>query len=264
MRRAAVTATRRGLSAIPNTLAYSFSLTPQGDGSVVALQDNGAGTSLERGRQWRYLRGTSEGGEAVVDPFDPSRCYFAHPDSGLRVSFDGCRNFSKARVAGIESLAFDPSHSDTVYAVTHADRPTARISISNDGGKTWNAASWRFTNPYQIVISPSELRIRCSWRPAAQRVRRASIIRTTAAAAGTKLLDFRAHRFRECGRFISPRIGSSLHSIHSGRRRSSSRITNRKRTTSSSIAASTAARRFRTSASSTSRRRNAHGPTYAA
>ena len=142
------------LSAIPNTLAYSFALTPQRTGFLVALQDNSAGRSVDQGQKWKYLRNTGEGGEAIVDPFDSSRCYFAHPDEGLYASFDGCRTFNKARVVGIESLAFDPQRSNRVYAVTHADRLTARVSVSNDGGKTWSATPWHFTDPYQIVISP--------------------------------------------------------------------------------------------------------------
>jgi photosystem II stability/assembly factor-like uncharacterized protein len=142
------------LSAIPNTLAYSFALTPHGAGFLVALQDNGAGTSLDRGQSWRFLHKTSEGGEAVVDPFDPHRCYFAHPDAGLYASVDGCGSFSKSQVSGIESLAFDPARSQRLYAVTHADRAAANVSISSDGGITWRQAPWRFTNPYQIVISP--------------------------------------------------------------------------------------------------------------
>lgn len=144
------------LSAIPNTLAYSVALTPKGDGYLVALQDNGAGTSSDRGQTWKSLRNTSEGGEAVVDPFDARRCYFAHPEEGLYVSFDGCNSFSKARVAGIESLAFDSAHSKAIYAVTHADRSVARVSLSADAGVTWRATPWRFTDPYQIAISPRD------------------------------------------------------------------------------------------------------------
>lgn len=146
------------LSAIANTLAYSFALTPQRSGYLVALQDNGAGTSTNAGRKWKYLPNTGEGGEAVVDPLDPSRCYFAHPDEGLYVSFDACGTFAKARVEGIESLAFDPDRTDKVYAVTHADRTTARISASNDGGKTWSTTPWHFTDPYQIVIARQNAR----------------------------------------------------------------------------------------------------------
>lgn len=142
------------LTAITNTLAYSFALTPQRNGLLVALQDNGAGASSDEGRSWRYVRGTNEGGEAVVDPFDPRRCYFAHPDQGLELSFDGCVTFAGSRVSGIESLAFDPVRKETVYAVTAADKPTAQISISSDAGKTWGAAPWRFVDPYQIAISP--------------------------------------------------------------------------------------------------------------
>lgn len=140
------------LSAIPDTLAYSFALTPHGSG-LVALQDNGAGSSSNSGRSWKALLDTDEGGEAVVDPYDPKRCYFAHPDQGLYVSTDGCVTFTKGRAQGIESLAFDPARSNALYAITHADKPTARVSRSRDGGMTWRALPWPFAQPYQVAIA---------------------------------------------------------------------------------------------------------------
>ncbi|MBV8531890.1 MAG: hypothetical protein JO104_11265 [Candidatus Eremiobacteraeota bacterium] len=142
------------LSAVPNTLAYSFALTPDRRRMVVALQDNGAGESLNQGRSWRYIPHTGEGGETVVDPFKPQRCYFAHPDNGLYASFDGCAKFGKTAVSGIESLAFSPSRTNALYAVTGANRSDAHVSVSTDAGMTWKPAPWRFANPYQIVISP--------------------------------------------------------------------------------------------------------------
>lgn len=73
----------RRKSAITDLLAYWFALTPRRSGYLVTLQDNGAGGSVNRGRTWRYIRYTGEGGEATVDPFDSNSCYFAHPDEGL-------------------------------------------------------------------------------------------------------------------------------------------------------------------------------------
>jgi photosystem II stability/assembly factor-like uncharacterized protein len=144
------------LSAIPNTLAYSFALTPNRDGMLVPLQDNGAGKSSDAGKTWKYLPRTDEGGEVFVDPFDAQRCYFAHPDQGLFVSSDACGTFAKAHVSGIESLAFSPAQRHAIYAITDADRNDAAVSLSTDGGMTWSPSPWHFTMPYQIVVSPKD------------------------------------------------------------------------------------------------------------
>ncbi|MGC1379780.1 MAG: hypothetical protein WA814_02010 [Candidatus Baltobacteraceae bacterium] len=144
----------RRLSSVTNTLAYSFALTPNRKGLLVALQDNGAGSSADGGNSWQYVRNTGEGGEAFVDPSDPQHCYFAHPDEGLFVSLDGCSTFTKAPARGIESLAFNPGSSGTIHAVTYADKEKALVSVSRDGGMTWSATPWQFANPYQIVVSP--------------------------------------------------------------------------------------------------------------
>ncbi len=141
------------LSAIPNTLVYSFAMTPDRDGMLVPLQDNGAGKSSDGARTWRYMPRTDEGGEAFVDPFNAKRCYFAHPDEGLFVSTDACSAFTKAHVSGIESLAFSPAAAHAIYAVTDADRNDAAIAVSTDGGMTWNPSPWHFAMPYQIVVA---------------------------------------------------------------------------------------------------------------
>ncbi len=144
------------LSALPNTLAYSVAVGPGGAELVAPLQDNGAGSSTDAGQTWHYLRGSSEGGEAFVDPRDARHCYFAHPDAGLYASFDGCKTFAHEKVSGIESLAFDPQTTQKLYAVTNADRSDARISLSTDGGVSWTAAPWRMRAPYQIVMGPHD------------------------------------------------------------------------------------------------------------
>ena len=144
------------LSALPNTLAYSVAVGPGGSALVAPLQDNGAGSSTDSGQTWRYVHGSSEGGEAFVDPRDAQNCYFAHPDAGLYASFDGCKSFVHEKVSGIESLAFDPHTPLKLYAVTNADLARARLSVSTDGGVTWAAAPWRMRDPYQVVLDPHD------------------------------------------------------------------------------------------------------------
>jgi hypothetical protein len=82
-------------------------------------------------------------------------CYFAHPDSGLWVSFDGCANYSGPVTGGAESLTFDQAHPGKMYAVLNADS-NGQVAVSTDKGNTWNSSSWQFTNPYQIVVSPTD------------------------------------------------------------------------------------------------------------
>jgi hypothetical protein len=142
---------------VPNTLAYDVKVTPNGQSATVPLQDNSAANSVDGGKSWIYTNAANagEGGESFIDPTDPSHCYFAHPDSGLWVSLDGCASYSGPVTDGIESLTFDPAVAGKMYAITGADI-NAQVSVSTNAGNTWSPAPWQFTNPYQIVVSPAD------------------------------------------------------------------------------------------------------------
>jgi len=144
---------------VPDTLAYDVKVTPNGMNAIVALQDNSAAKSLNKGKSWSYPGSAAqagEGGESFIDPANPQHCYFAHPDSGLWVSFDACATWSGPVTSGTESLTFDPAHAGKIYAINKADTNSSQIVASLDGGNTWNPAPFSFTNPYQIVISPTD------------------------------------------------------------------------------------------------------------
>jgi hypothetical protein len=143
---------------VPNTLAYDVKVTPNGNAATVPLQDNSAANSTDGGKTWVYAgdANAGEGGESFIDPTNPAHCYFAHPDSGLWVSFDGCASFSGPVTSGIESLTFDQSTADKLFAIDNADISGATAIVSKDGGNTWNTAGWTFTDPYQVVVSPSD------------------------------------------------------------------------------------------------------------
>jgi hypothetical protein len=142
---------------VPDTLAYDVKVT--GNHIIVPLQDNSAAASLDGGTSWNYAGYAAqggEGGEAFIDPFNPSYCYFAHPDSGLFVSSDGCNNFNYTVSSGAESVTFDPSHAGKVYAIDNADTTFEQIIVSSDYGNSWTNAPWTFTQPYQVAISPTD------------------------------------------------------------------------------------------------------------
>ena len=143
---------------VPDTLAYDVKVTPNGQSATVPLQDNSAANSVDGGNTWGYAgdANAGEGGESFIDPTNPANCYFAHPDSGLWVSFDGCATFSGPITAGIESLTFDQSHAGTMYAITNADTNAAQVIKSTNSGNSWNSTPWTFTDPYQIVVSPAD------------------------------------------------------------------------------------------------------------
>jgi photosystem II stability/assembly factor-like uncharacterized protein len=143
-------------SIVPDALAYDVTVAANGNNLIAALQDNGAGASSNAGASWGYVNNTGEGGETSVNPFSAQSCYFAHPDDGLYISNDGCKTFSGPAGSGIESLAFDPASAGTLYAVTNADNSSAQVSISANGGSSWTPTSWRFTDPYQVVVSPAD------------------------------------------------------------------------------------------------------------
>jgi hypothetical protein len=143
---------------VPDTLAYDVKVTPNGQSATVPLQDNSAANSTDGGKTWVYAgdANAGEGGESFIDPTNAAHCYFAHPDSGLWVSFDGCASFSGPVTSGIESLTFDQAKANKLFAIDNADIGGATAIVSTDGGNTWTTAGWTFTDPYQVVVSPSD------------------------------------------------------------------------------------------------------------
>src|SRR5450755_2160709 len=114
---------------VPDTLAYDVKVTSNASTAIVALQDNSAALSLDGGTTWNYpgAANAGEGGESFIDPYNSAHCYFAHPDSGLWVSSNACATFSGPVTAGIESLAFDPTHAGKLYSITNADTAAAQV-----------------------------------------------------------------------------------------------------------------------------------------
>jgi len=143
-----------GLSTqVNNTLVYDVAVSPDGKNVEAPLQDNGSTSSQNGGKTWPVSGPAGEGGEARYHPDNSGYCYIAHPDEALFVSKNGCATFSNS--AGIlpESLTFDPADANTLYVV---DIGANRVSKSTDKGITWNAAGWKFTNPYQVAVAPSD------------------------------------------------------------------------------------------------------------
>jgi hypothetical protein len=138
-------------SAVPNFLAYDVTLPPDKKNIVVPLQDWNALSGETQG-ELHSLR-AQEGGESFINPYDPQKCYLAHPDEGLYISSNGCASFPSRRSRGIESLAFEPPSGQTMYAITRDDRKKAHVSRSPDGGWSWRPAFPLFYEPYQIVVS---------------------------------------------------------------------------------------------------------------
>src|SRR4029077_13039016 len=105
--------------------------------------------STDGGKTWVYAgdANAGEGGESFIDPTNPAHCYFAHPDSGLWVSFDGCASFNGPITSGVESHTFDQSVAGKMYAIDNADFSGATTIVSTDGGNSWNSAPWTFTDP---------------------------------------------------------------------------------------------------------------------
>lgn len=143
---------------VPNTLAYDVKITPNGKAATVPLQDNDEANSVDGGKTWSYSGASNagEGGESFIDPTNPSNCYFAHPDSGLWVSNNGCADFSGPDTGGIESLTFDRSVPGKMYSVLNADVSSAYVAVSTNAGNSWAQAGWTFTNPYLVVVSPAD------------------------------------------------------------------------------------------------------------
>jgi photosystem II stability/assembly factor-like uncharacterized protein len=143
-----------GLSTqVNNTLVYDVAVSPDGKNVEAPLQDNSSTSSQNGGKTWPVSGPAAEGGEARYHPDNSGYCYIAHPDEALFISKDGCATFSNS--AGIlpESLTFDPADANTLYLV---DIAANQVSKSTDKGLSWNAAGWKFTNPYQVAVAPSD------------------------------------------------------------------------------------------------------------
>jgi photosystem II stability/assembly factor-like uncharacterized protein len=119
--------------------------------------------STDAGRTWTHLglRDARQIGTLIVDPRDPNRVFVAalgHPygpneERGVFRTTDGGRTWQKLLYkddnTGAIDLAFDPSNSQTVYAVLWAARQgpweyqnayvgaTSGLFKSTDGGTTW-------------------------------------------------------------------------------------------------------------------------------
>ncbi len=143
---------------IKKTLAYDVAPGGGGRNLLVPLQDMGTGLSTNSGGSWNQLNNTAEGAEATIDPFNPQLCYMAHPDYGLYVSTNACATISYVNQTGISSLAFVPGAA-TLYAITNPDVTSAQVSTSANGGTTWTPTNWKFTYPYQVVVSPTNANV---------------------------------------------------------------------------------------------------------
>jgi photosystem II stability/assembly factor-like uncharacterized protein len=141
---------------VNNTLVYDVAVSPNGNNVLAPLQDNGATSSPNGGKTWANGTFSGEGGEAAYHPDNSGYCYIAHPDEGLYVSSNGCASFPNNIGPGFESVTFDPSDSNRLYAVTGESSGDPVVSKSNDKGLSWNATSWKFTNPYQVAVAPSD------------------------------------------------------------------------------------------------------------
>jgi hypothetical protein len=141
---------------IPNALAYDATLSGDATNIVIALQDYSAVSGSGGGSQLHFVNYSGEGGETFLDPYNPVDCYFAHPDDGLYRSVDACKTFAVPAGSGIESLTFDPSTANKLYAVTNADTSGAQVAVSHNGGATWTPTGWAFKRPYQVVVSPAD------------------------------------------------------------------------------------------------------------
>ena len=119
--------------------------------------------SSDGGRSWQHLglRDGQQIGAILVDPHDPNRLFVAvvgHPygpnaERGVFRSLDGGVTWQKVLYkdenTGAIDLAFDPTNSQTVYAVMWASRrppwttgnsysgPGSGLYKSTDGGATW-------------------------------------------------------------------------------------------------------------------------------
>ena len=141
---------------VNNTLVYDVAVSGDGKNILAPLQDNSSTASANGGSTWPGSGPAGEGGEAIYHPDNSGYCYIVHPDEGLYVSKDGCVNFTTNVGPGFESVTFDPSNANTLYAVTGETTGAPGVSKSLNKGLTWKATGWKFTNPYQVAVAPSD------------------------------------------------------------------------------------------------------------
>ncbi|MGA9640356.1 MAG: hypothetical protein WBQ72_03075 [Terriglobales bacterium] len=139
-----------------NTLVYDVAVSPDGKNVEATLQDNDSTSSQDGGKTWPVSGPAGEGAEARYHPDNSGYCYVAHPDEGLYVSKDGCKTWSMGTYTGIESVTFDPSNAENLYAVTGESNGNPVVSESTNKGMSWSGAGWKFTNPYQVAVAPSD------------------------------------------------------------------------------------------------------------
>jgi hypothetical protein len=193
---------------VADTLAYDVKVTAGGKSLIAPLQDNSAVESLNGGKSWNYdnnAAGAGEGGEAAINPLDPTRCYFAHPDVGLYISSNSCSSFAGPYTSGFESLTFDPASSTTLYGVVNVDTSAAAVAVSTNGGTVWNNTPWHFTNPYQVAMSPVDAK---------------TIVVATGTATSTPHLDYTHdggttwHKSAGLPNTVSPNQGTQWFPVH--------------------------------------------------
>jgi photosystem II stability/assembly factor-like uncharacterized protein len=141
---------------VNNTLVYDVAVSPDGMKVEAPLQDNDSTSTQNGGKSWPVSGPAGEGAEARYHPDNSGYCYIAHPDEGLYISKDGCATFPQFAGVLPESLTFDPSNANVLYAVTGEDNGEPIVSKSVDKGVTWTATGWSFTNPYQVTVAPSD------------------------------------------------------------------------------------------------------------
>ncbi|HWX94721.1 MAG TPA: hypothetical protein VNY29_18980, partial [Terriglobales bacterium] len=143
--------------------------------------------STDGGSTWQHLglRDAQQIGSILVDPRDPNRVlvaalghpYGPNPERGVFRSSDGGTTWTKVLYkddnTGAIDLAFDPTNSETVYAVLWASRrppwttggsyaaPGSGLYKSVDGGATWREStkglpSGRDLGRIGLAIAPSD------------------------------------------------------------------------------------------------------------
>ncbi len=136
-----------------------FAVSSDGKSIIAMIQDYSAYASNDAGLTWHGLP-PGEDGSAAFSPTDPLRCYGVN--GGLYVSTDGCAtsgNMKRTVSYGSPTyqgsvVAFDPVTPTTLYTVQGQSGGKAAIFVSTDGGTTFTATNWAFTNPYLMVIDP--------------------------------------------------------------------------------------------------------------
>ncbi|HXO43294.1 MAG TPA: hypothetical protein VN999_17720 [Thermoanaerobaculia bacterium] len=123
-----------------------------------------------RGRQWRLIGPnwlTDYLVQIVVDPVTPSTLYAASP-AGLAKSFDGGQSWTVLPTQagpgpdcfGIDQLAIDPAHSETLYVVAARNDgacfPPCSFLKSTDGGNSWSCKSVPF-DMRKLFVAPQAI-----------------------------------------------------------------------------------------------------------